>query len=349
MLFRAILVALTLLQAFLIGLFRFHNPDERWKAKRSFAMKMLRIIWTFRTYSGPFDESKLPQGVHADDILEMKLEEWRNNLLGTGDLVLTNIFQKANQNTFRHGQYDVLCEKVSTMKDGLIVNQIASVLSKEPARPCNLTHDMTFEGNSSFQDVDDVQVDDDDVSCLTTICRCCCLYRRLKPVTVSEWHAQAEDADWSDNSVYSRSSLVSDCNDDQFSPITANVYAENRAKTALRFYQGRVPSYSFQRDFFMYAISLFTVISSACAVFNFSKKTPPEFWVAIITAIITCFGSFEGQYEPTNKLRRYNNTIGELKRILFFWEGLTLLEQNKLQNITYVVEYTERAILDVSI
>lgn len=99
------LVVSTLSQTFLIGLYRFHNPDQRWKAKRSMAMQMERIIWKFRTYTGPYSKAELPPNQSADDVLEKQLQTWCDATIGSADLVSTEIMKHRGQSFFKHGQY----------------------------------------------------------------------------------------------------------------------------------------------------------------------------------------------------------------------------------------------------
>ena len=76
-----ILVVSTLSQTFLIGLYRFHNPDQRWKAKHSMAMEIESIIWRYRTHTGPFSKAQLFRHQSADDVLRKQLQRWDACLL----------------------------------------------------------------------------------------------------------------------------------------------------------------------------------------------------------------------------------------------------------------------------
>ena len=343
--FKSILTVLTLLQSFLIGLYRYHNPDERWKAQRSFAIKMETIIWAYRTHTGPFDPSSLPPCAVADDILEVKLREWSSSLIGTSDVDLTNLFHKRNKKAYNHGQYHGLCKVVSQLKRDLILQQVSSVLSKETCRPHDLKKDMTF------MEIVPEDHDNLDRSTVEIYLRpaCCCRRRRRAKETNATWEEIANSTKWSDSSAFSRFLGNKNDHDDHFSPLTAGDYVQHRIKCALDFYQHRVPSYSLFQTFFTYVIAVLGVLAACAVIFELPDPFPPQLLVAVITAILTLFGGLEKHYDSGNKLRRYNNTISELKKIVAFWEGLTVLEKNKLQNITLVVKKAEQIILDVSV
>ena len=335
------LILLTLSQTFVVGLYRHHKPNQRWQTQRSMALKMLKIIWTFRTRTGPFDERKIPRGENVDDVLETKLKEWRGGTGSGTDIVSTKPFNRLRNKVFRHNQYAVLCKRASDLKSQLIEYQLANCSLRDvPPQLHKFTSNIKFQEAASQEDYDDE---------VPRRCQwCCCWGDSSAEATDGDWVQMVESTQWSVYSVYNRHELMRrDCGDDDyFSPMTGRQYVNHRIIPAIRFYEGRMPKYLRQKNFFAYFIGILTMGASFCAVFDIQPSS--QFWVAIVTATITCLHTFEKHYKPTNNLNRYKNTVAELKKLHAFWEGLGTLRENKAFNNSRVVESGEQIMMDVS-
>ena len=335
------LVFLTLSQAFVLGLYRFHNPDARWFTMRGQAMKMSKTIWTFRTYTGAFNEKKLLRGQVADDVLEKKLSMWRQQVKNNG-YIFTNDMAKPKK-VLRHGQYEILCKGVDEFRSQLLREQLATrCLDGGVHRLHERNSALTFLQNPSREQDENENQDD------RTCCASCCSCIGEDATPEAEWDSMVQSHQWPAYNVYDRcgSMRTSNLDDDHFSPLTGGEYLKHRMFRALRFYQARVPKYRCQEVFFTYVGGILTLAASVCAVFNVPPSS--QFWVAVITAFLTFFGRFEQYYDASAKLLRYKNAIIEIEKLKSFWEGLGSLKENKLQNMLRVVDRGEAIIMEVS-
>ena len=369
-----LLIILTLGQTLVVGLFRHHNPNQRWQTQRTMAMKMWKIIWTFRTRTGPFD---VPRDVIADDILEMKLNQWRGATGNGTDLVSSTPMNLLRKTVFRHDQYTVLCKRASDHRSLLIEYQLANCgLCDLPPKLHKFTNKVQFQetshqdyddeasqscwcrwcccrGNSSTEATYSMGYDDDEASRQSRWCRwCCCRGNSSTEATYrmgyDKWNKLVKSTKWSLYSVYNHyeSMRCASLEDDHFSPMTGRQYVTHRIIPTLRFYEGQMPKNLRRHNIFAYSIGFMTMAASFCAVFSIPPSS--QFWVAIITASLSCIHGFERFYNPSKNLVRYKTAVSEMKKLLAFWEGLGPLRENKSFNNSRLVELGEQIILDVS-
>lgn len=346
------LILLTLLQTFIVGLHRYHNPEQRWQSQRTMAAKMLKIIWKFRTYTDLFDKRKMSRGQVADDVLEMKLKEWRGSAGNGTEFVSTTPNHHLRGKVFCHDQYAVLSEKTSDLRSRLIKRQLATCSLNQAPRV--KLHELTEEIKFQKESAQDLR--DDDLRRCQSCSRCWytflhCLFNCCGGYinTADEWDKIIEHTQWSAYSVYNRSGSMrrENLEDDHFSPTTGREYVKHRLIPALRFFEGRMPKYLCQQTCSTYVIAIMTMLASFAAVFVIPPSS--QFWVAIIVACITCLSGFEKFYDAANKLTRYKTTTAELKKLLAFWEGLGRLKENKSYNNSRVVQLGEEIICNVSL
>ena len=335
-----ILVMLTLSQTFFIGLYRFHNSDTRWKTKRSMAMRMESIIWRFRTYTGPFSKTQLPLNQSADDVLEQQIQEWCDTTVASADLVSTEIMKRMEQKHVTHRQYPKNKKKGDPSMNAArigkkilkkrVVNALRNAKNNDDA-DCDLPlkKQYSFVHQAEHEEVD-----------TRPCCRCCTFD------DTDEWSnsVSAEDIDEWDSAIVEKNSVF--YTDDDFSPMSAAGYLKHRILKKLRFYQNRIPKYYYLLNAFTYIVAFLTLAASAFAVFNVPPSS--QMWVAIVTACLNAFVIFDKYFDAGTKLKRYTNTVKDLQILFDYWQGLSILQQNKLSNIEMLVDKGESIILDVS-
>jgi hypothetical protein len=128
--------------------------------------------------------------------------------------------------------------------------------------------------------------------------------------------------------------------DDFHSPCRPNEYLNLRVKTALAFYQDRLPTYYRIKSNIQIFLLLGTFSGVILALLNIAS------WAAIFTGVagaVTAWSEFHG---TEDKLTRYSDVITQVDSIVLWWKMLSPVDQSSVALISELVERCESVFRD---
>jgi len=123
-------------------------------------------------------------------------------------------------------------------------------------------------------------------------------------------------------------------------PADARDYIRWRLVPKLRFYQDRIPGYSFRRRTYQAIILISSLFVSLLAALNYPT------WTAIVTTVTSAVSGWQEFRDVTMKLSRYSSTVVSLSNILVWWRALTEVDKQNRANVVLLVSKTEKLLED---
>eukprot|EP00966_Prymnesium_polylepis_P288037 6652821-Prymnesium_polylepis.1 len=111
-----------------------------------------------------------------------------------------------------------------------------------------------------------------------------------------------------------------------------------RLRPTMTFYQGRIPVYERHNYLMKMAILLFGVAASILARYEEVS------WVAVVTAASSAFTSWAEFSDSMRKTERYNRAVGNLKKLLNWWDSLSEVQKASKSSISNLIRTSESII-----
>eukprot|EP00747_Dinoflagellata_sp_TGD_P097564 gnl/TRDRNA2_/TRDRNA2_167169_c1_seq2.p1 gnl/TRDRNA2_/TRDRNA2_167169_c1~~gnl/TRDRNA2_/TRDRNA2_167169_c1_seq2.p1 ORF type:complete len:849 (-),score=166.45 gnl/TRDRNA2_/TRDRNA2_167169_c1_seq2:263-2809(-) len=307
-----LILCLALGASFINGWVTMIDPNRKWRQLKGGALSLESEIWKFRTRVGDYQGEDMSSTAQArnEKLAEERLYEMMKAIQGKvlhgGGLKETSFFATPCSTD------DVYVDKEAQEKNMEDDTAYATPFSKFKRRLKNF-----FQGPA-----------DESRGQNTKMQKAHFLHGQYKDPPMPGWRE-----------LFSKKTTLPSkpgegC-DNFHSPSSPHEYVRWRLIPQLRFYQHRIPRYSFQRKLFMGISVAMMTVSSILAALDLAH------WCAIITALITIISAIQAFNDTIKKLERYSAVAGSLMDVLMGWQAANEVDQQNLRVITQLVDDVE--------
>jgi hypothetical protein len=310
---------LSLLIGVLVSLEGYFHSKARWRQLRSSAGALESEIWRYRTRSGIYKETARAHFSERPEVIFcIRVNEWRDDLVSSGDLQLTDLERrfatKSNRFLWGHrlwgclpwgrsvytkGQFEGFFLKGSGVIDVDSVPRVVRARTERERKEREREDKAKRSRDTAMEEAKQVRRNE------------------TKP-------AQLEQPD--------------DVDDDHHSPTTAEQYMKLRLEEMLCFYQRRVPDYNRYRLLQTFLLLSGTFAASICSRYELPATVTV---VVALTGVITSWVEFS---DSDRKVERYSGAARQLRKLRLWWQHLDELERMTHSNISKLIETAEATI-----